>query len=70
MLRMYDVGGKSFNGIKYMYTSSIACVGVKGVASQCFRIVSGAKQRYVISPWLFTVYIDAVTKKVKIIIKG
>ena len=27
MLRMYDVGGKSFNGIKYMYTSSLACVG-------------------------------------------
>ena len=30
VLRMYDVGGKLFNGIKSKYINSLACVRVKG----------------------------------------
>ena len=35
VLRMYDVGGKLFNGIKSMYVDSLACVRVKGSESEC-----------------------------------
>ena len=30
MLRMYDVDGKLFSGIKSMYFGSLACVSLKG----------------------------------------
>ena len=53
------------NGIKSMYVNSLAYVRVKGSESQCFRIDSGVRQGCIMSPWLFNVYIDAVTKEVK-----
>ena len=31
-----------------------------------FRINSGARQRCIMSPWLFNVYMDAVMKEVKV----
>ena len=35
VLRMYDMGGKLFNGIESMYVNSEACVRVKGSESEC-----------------------------------
>ena len=64
-LRMYDVGGKLLNGIKSMYVNSVACIRIKG-ESECFRINSGMRQGYIMSPWLFNVYVDTVMKEVKI----
>ena len=58
ILRMYDVGGKLLSGIKSMYVDSSACVRVKGIDG-------GVKQEYVISPWLFIVYIEGLMKGVK-----
>ena len=43
----------------------LACVKVKGAESECFRINSDVRQRYILSPWLFNVYMDAVMKEVK-----
>ena len=43
MIRVYDVGGKLFNGIKSMYVSSSASVTVKGDKSKCFRIGSNVR---------------------------
>ena len=60
------MGGKLLNGSKRMYVNRLACVKVKGGESECFRINSGVRQRYIISPWLFNVYMDAVMKEVKI----
>ena len=65
VLRMYDVGGKLLNGIKGMYVNSLAYVRVKGGESECFRINSGMRQRCIMSPWLFNVYIDPVMTEVK-----
>ena len=59
-MRMYDVGSKLLNGIKRMYVNILACVRVKGGASECFRINSGVRQGYIIFPWLFNAYVDAV----------
>ena len=65
MLRMYDVGGKLLSRIRSIYIDSLACVRVKGGENQKFRIDSGVRQGFIISPWLFNVYVDAVMKEVK-----
>ena len=43
VLRMHDVGGKLFNGIKSMYINSVASVRVKGGESGCFRTNSSVR---------------------------
>ena len=58
------MGGKLLNGIKSIYVASSAHVTVKGGESEWFRIGSGARQGYIISPWLFNVYMDGVMKEV------
>ena len=50
VLRMYVVFGKLLNGTKSMYDNSLACVGVKGGESECFRINSGVRQECIMSP--------------------
>ena len=65
MLRIYDIGDKLLSGIKSMYVDSIACGRVKVSDNECFKIDSGVRQRCIMSPWLFHVYIDAVKKEVK-----
>ena len=48
-----------------MYVDSSACVRVKGVESERFRVDSGVRQGCIMSPWLFNVYMDGVMKEVK-----
>ena len=48
-----------------MYVDSSACVRVKGSQSEQFRIDSGVRQGYIMSPWLFNVYMDGVMKELK-----
>ena len=64
-LRIYDVGGKLWSGIKSMYVNSLACVRVKRGNSECFRIENGVRQGCGMSPWFFNVYMDSVMKVVK-----
>ena len=49
MLRLYDVGGKLFNRIKSIYVNTLACVGVTGCESECFRIDRGVRRGFIIS---------------------
>ena len=44
---------------------SLACVGIKGVDSECFRVDIGVRQGCIMSPWGFNVHMDAVMKEVK-----
>ena len=44
---------------------SSASVRVKGGKSKQFRIDSEVRQGGIMSPWLFTVYLDGVMKEVK-----
>ena len=62
---MYDVGGKLLNGIWSLYVEILTCAGVKGGKSNCFRIDRGVRQVCIMSPYLFTVYMVAVMKEVK-----
>ena len=59
------MGGKLFSGIKRMYVGSSACVRVKGAESERLRIDSGLRQGCIMSPGLFSVYMDGVMKEVK-----
>ena len=60
VLRMYVVSDKLFDGIKIMYVDSSACVRVKWVEGEWFRIDKGVRQRCIMSPCLFNVCMDAV----------
>ena len=44
---------------------SLAYIRVKGGESELFRIDSGVRQGCITSPWLFSVYMDAVMKEVR-----
>ena len=52
-------------GIKSIYVDSLACVRVKEVESERFKIDSGVRQGCIMSPWLLNLYMDAVMKEVK-----
>ena len=65
VLRVYDVGGNLFSDIKSIYINSLSCVRVKGGDSECFRINSCVKQKCIMSPWLFNLYMDTVIREVK-----
>ena len=43
----------------------LACVTVKGGESEQFKIDSRVRQGCIMSPWLFSVYMNAVVKEVK-----
>ena len=53
------------SGIRGMYVDRSACVRENGGESEWFRIDSGVRQGYIMSPWLFNVYMDGVMKEVK-----
>ena len=53
------------NCIKSVYDNSLACVRVKRCESECFRTDSGVRKVCIMSLWLFSVYMDAAMKEVK-----
>ena len=65
VLRVYDVVGKLLKEFRDVHVNSLACVRVKGSESEFFRIVRGVRQGCIMSPWLFSVYIDAAMKDMK-----
>ena len=48
-----------------MYVASSACIRVRGGESQQLRVYSRVRQGFIMSPWLFIVYVDAMMKEVK-----
>ena len=66
VIRMYDMDGKQLNGNKSIYVNILAYVRVKGGMSECFKIDRDVRQVYIMSLWLFNVYMDAVMKELKI----
>ena len=42
---------------------SSVCIRVRGGESGQFRIDSGVRQGYIMSPWLFNVYMEGVMKE-------
>ena len=52
--------------IKSIHNGSSACVRIKCGEIEWLRTDSRVRQRCIMTPWLFTVYLDAVMKEVKI----
>ena len=52
------VGVKLLSRIKSMYVDSSACVRVKWGENEQFRIDSGVRQRCIMPPWEYRVYMD------------
>src|SRR5678815_4994791 len=48
-----------------MYDDSEACVRINRVKSDWFNINSGVRQGWVMSPWLFNLYMDGVMKELE-----
>ena len=67
MLRMYNEYSKHLNGIKSMFVKSQACIRLKVGERKCFMFQndSGMREGCIMSLWLFSVYMNAVMKDVK-----
>ena len=50
--------------VQSFYFDSRACVQVRNEVSESFPVNVGLKQGYVMSPWLFNVYVDGVVLEV------
>ncbi len=51
---------KLLSAVKSFYEEVSACVRISGETSEYFEIKVGLRQGYVLSPWLFNIYMDGV----------
>ncbi len=65
VLRIYGVGGKLLTAIKSFYEETSTCVKISGETSEHFEIKMGLRQGCVMSPWLFSIYMDGVMREMK-----
>ena len=63
-LRLYGIGGRLLQGVKSLCVGSKACVRVGNRVSEWFPVRVGLRQGYVVSPWLFNLYVDGVVREV------
>ena len=57
---MYGVGGKLLKAVRSVYADSRACVRVGNDVSEWFPVNVGLRQGFLMSPWLFNVYMDGI----------
>ena len=65
MLRVYGVGGKLLKAVQSFYVHSRTCVWVGMDVNEWFPVNVGLKYDWVMSPWVFDVYMDGVLREVK-----
>ncbi len=65
-LRVYGVGGQLLEGIRSFYKNASASVLVKGELSESFSVEVGVRQGCVMSPWLFSFYMDGFIREMKV----
>ena len=72
MLGVYGVGGKLLKAVQSFYVDSRACIQVGNDVSEWFQVNIGLRQGWVMSPWLFNVYMDGVVREVNLreLLKG
>ena len=63
-------GGRFLKGVQSFYDESRAGVRGESGMSEWFDANVGLRQGYVISPWLFNVYIDGVFREVNARVQG
>ena len=65
VLDEYGVKGKLLRAIQALYVDGKARVKVGGVESELFGVHRGVRQGCTLSPWLFNVFMDKVTREAK-----
>src|SRR5215469_15016258 len=69
ILDKYGLGGKLLDAIKSFYGNSRTCVRVEGRKEgrkgNFFEVKVMLRQGWVMSPWLFNVYMDSVVREIK-----
>ncbi len=65
VLRIYGVGGKLLGAIKSFYEEASVSVKISGETSEHFEIKVGLRQGWVMSPWLFNIYMDGVMRELE-----
>ncbi len=66
MLRVYGVGGQLLEGIRSFCGNASASVQVNGELSETFSVEVGVRQGCVMSPWLFSIYMDGCIREIKV----
>lgn len=64
ILGLFGVMGKLLNAIKNFYRESKVSVSLGNKLSEFFRVRVGLRQGYVMSSWLFSLYLDGMVRKV------
>ncbi len=59
------MSGKLLRAVKTLYEGARAAVRVESEQSEFFELNVGLKQGCVMSPWLFSVYMDGVMKEIQ-----
>ena len=70
MLRVYGVGGKLLKAVQSFYIDTRSCVRVGNDVREWFPVNVGLRQGYVMSPWLFNVYMNGVVPEVNVRVLG
>ncbi len=65
VLRIYSVEGWLLEGIKAFYRGASVCVKVNGELSDSFDMGVRVQQGCVMSPWLFSIFMDGSMKEMK-----
>ena len=64
-LASFEYIRRLFNSLTTIYNSSTAQVSVNGTLTDSFDVSSGVKQGYVISPVLFSMYLNDLASSIK-----
>ncbi len=65
VLKIYGVGGQLMKGIKAFYREKYACVQLDREFSASFAIGVGVRQEFVMSLWLFNIFMDVSMMEMK-----
>ena len=65
VLGMYGINGQLLEAVQSLYEKSEVCVRVCREEAEWLEVGVGLRQRCVMSPWLFNLFMDAVMKEVR-----
>ncbi len=69
LLRVCGVGGQLFKGMRSFYENASASVWVNRELSESFSVEVGMKQGCIMSPWLFSIYVDGCIRGMKVMVR-
>ncbi len=66
---MYGVQRQLLEGIKSFYENASASARMNGELSESFNVEVGVRQGCVMSPWLFSMYMDGCIRDMKVSVR-